>query len=173
LKSILLLILLHLSLFAHPHTFVDLYPTIKVQDNKITSLRFTWVFDEMTSSMLIMDLDTDMNQKIDTKENNYIYNNYFQSLADYGFYTFVTVNSKRVQLPEPTNFKANIKNHRISYSFDIVGSFDIRKTSFEFGDRDLYVAMVLKKEFVHIEGATPKVTTINDDRYFGYKLELQ
>jgi len=172
LKSLLLLFLLHLSLFGHPHTFMDVYPTIKVEKGHTSSIHFKWVFDEMTSSMLIMDIDSNGNGKIEAKENFFIYANYFITLEDYGFYTHVTVDSKPVELPKPKNFKATIENHRVCYSFDIEANYDITKTAFSFGDEELYVACMLKKEFLNVVGAQVKITELKDD-FFGYKLELQ
>ena len=171
-KSLLLLFLLHLSLFGHPHTFMDVYPTIKVEKGHTSSLHFKWVFDEMTSSMLIMDIDSNSNGKIEPKENFFIYANYFITLEDYGFYTHITVDSKPVELPKPKNFKATIENHRVCYSFDIEAHYDITKTTFSFGDEELYIACMLKKEFLNVVGAKAEITELKDE-YFGYKLELQ
>ena len=86
-KLIFIFIFFTNILFAHPHTFIDIYPTIKIKDNKITYLRFRWEIDEMTSSMLIMEFDQDGDGKIGKKENFFIYSSYFVSLQDYNFYT--------------------------------------------------------------------------------------
>jgi len=173
LKSLLILFLLHITLLAHPHTFIDVHPTIKVEDGTTTSIHFKWVFDEMTSAMLIMDVDTNGDGKISTKESSTIYSNYFISLEDYGFYTHIKLNSKEINLPEPKNFKASVENNRLCYSFEIPGSYEINKTLFEFGDVDLYVAMVLKKEFVTVSGAEAKISDLENDTYFGYTMELK
>jgi len=161
------------TLFAHPHTFIDVYPTIKVKNNKIVSLHFKWVMDEMTSSMLIMDFDQNGDGKINSKENFFIYSSYFVSLSDYDFYTTVKINGKVVKLPKPKNFKATIENHKICYSFDIKQEYNIKNTIFEFGDPDFYVAMLLKDKYVKIQGAKAKVSEMDNDFYFGYKLEFQ
>ena len=171
-KLLLTLFLLQFTLYAHPHTFMDVYPTIKVDKGETSSIHFKWVFDEMTSSMLIMDIDRNGNGKIDAKENLFIYTNYFQTLEDYGFYTYVRVNSKLVELPKPKNFKATIENHRVCYSFDIEANYEIAKTTFSFGDEELYVACMLKKEFLNVVGAKVKITELKDE-FFGYKMELE
>ncbi len=171
-KSLLLLFLLKLSLLAHPHTFIDLYPSIKVENGKTSSIHFKWVFDEMTSAMLIMDIDSDGDGKISKKENFFIYANYFTSLADYDFYTHIEVDKKLVELPKPKNFKATIENNRICYSFDLIHNYDIDKTVFGFGDFDFYIAVMLKDEFTTISGAKAKITSVKES-YFGYKMELK
>ncbi len=161
------------SLYAHPHTFIDVYPTIEVKDAKIKSMHFKWVLDEMTSTMLIMDLDKDGNGKIDEKENLFIEKEYFSMFKDYSFYTHIKVNKKTVKFKQPTNFKATIENYRICYSFEIEESYDIKNTLIEFGDTAYYVAMILKDEFLKVNGATVKITKVDSDSYYGYALELK
>jgi len=172
-NKIFLLLLFITSLYAHPHTFIEVYPTIKVKDSKTSTVSFKWVLDEMTSTILIMELDQDGDGKISKKENSFIYSNYFTIFKDYSYYTHIKVKDKLIKFPKPINFKASIENHRICYSFEIKENYNIKDTSFEFGDSDFYVAMILKDEFVKVEGAIAKVTGVDNDFYYGYRLELK
>ncbi len=159
-------------LFAHPHTFIEVYPNIKVKDNKIIEIHFKWKIDEMTSSMLIMEFDQNGDGKISKKENTFIYNNYFTQLKDYNFYTDIQIKNKVQKFPKTKNFKATIENNKICYSFDVEKIYNSKDTKFNFGDTDFFVAMILKKEFVKVVGAKAKVSELDNDFYFGYKLEL-
>ena len=170
--KLILLLLISTFLFAHPHTFIDVYPTIKVKNNKITYLRFRWEIDEMTSSMLIMDIDQNGDGKIDDKENKYLEENYFNVFADYDYYTYIKVKNKTIKFPKITNFKASIKNHKVCYAFDVDLKTDISDTVIEFGDSDFYVAMMLKDEFVTVSGAKVKTSGVDNDFYYGYRLEF-
>ena len=172
-KIFLYIVLLCNLLYAHPHTFIEIYPTIKVTDKQITKLNFVWKLDEMTSSMLIMEVDENGDNKIDKKEQKYIYENYFNSLIDYNYYTDITINHKIKLFPKPNNFKSFIKNNRLCYSFEINKNINIDQVYFDFGDQDFFVAMILKKEFVTIDGANAIVTDLDNDFYFGYRLELE
>ncbi len=172
-KSLYLLVLFTLTLFAHPHTFIDVYPTMVVKDGKADNIRITWKIDEMTSSMLIMDVDTNGDGKIDSKESKYIEENYFNIFADYNFYTYLIIKGKKVELPTPTNFVATIENHRVCYSFDLKYNYVVKNMAFEFGDTDMYTAMVLKDEFTNIAGAKAVVSGVDNDFYYGYRLELK
>ena len=172
-KILLISLLLISSLFSHPHTFIDVYPTIKVKDEKITSVHFKWALDEMTSTILIMELDQDMDGKINKKENSYIHDNYFYIFENYSYYTHIKVDGEVINSLKVKNFKATIEKGRICYSFEVEGSFDIKNTVFEFGDTDFYVAMVLKDEFLDVDGAKATVTGVDNDFYYGYKLELK
>ncbi len=172
-KTIFILFILILSLFSHPHTFIDVYPTIKVKDNSDTTVHFKWVLDDMTSTILIMELDEDADGEINEKENSYIYDEYFSSFKDYDYYTYIKVDGKDVKFPEPENFKATIENNKICYSFDIKLSYNIKKIIIEFGDSSYYVAMVLKEKFVDAKGLSVKITNEDNDIYYGYRLEFK
>jgi len=171
-KKYLLYFLFSTTLFAHPHTFIDVYPSLQVQDSKTHKITFEWKIDEMTSTMLMMDIDSDGNGKIDKKENKFIEENYFNVFSDYDYYTYIKVDNKTIKFPIPQNFRAKIENNRVVYSFDILGDFDTKNTVVEFGDSDFYVAMVLKDKFIHVDGAKAKAIGVDNDFYYGYRLEF-
>ena len=172
-KIIISFILLFNILYAHPHTFIDVYPTITVKNKIVEKIHFIWKLDEMTSSMLIMEFDINSNGKIDQEEQQFVYENYFSSLIDYNFYTEVTINGKIDKFPEPKNFNAFIENNKICYSFEINKEYKINEMLFDFGDTDFFIAMILKKEFIKISGAKAIVSDLDNDFYFGYRLELK
>ncbi|MEA3229167.1 MAG: DUF1007 family protein [Campylobacterota bacterium] len=171
-KKYLILSLFTLSLFAHPHTFIDVYPTINIKDGKAQTIHFKWKIDEMTSSMLIMDVDSDGDGKINSKENRFIRDTYFTVFTEYNYYTHIKIDGKTIPFPQTKNFKASIENHRVCYSFDIEGDFDMKRTIIEVGDSDFYVAMVLKQEFLSIKGMNAQATGVDNEFYYGYKVEF-
>ncbi len=172
-KIIFVFLLFITSLFAHPHTFIEVYPTIKVKDDKTTKLHFKWVLDEMTSTILAMELDQDGDGAINSQENLFIQDNYFSIFKDYSYYTHIIVDGKTIPFPKPKNFKATIENHRICYSFDIEENFNTTHTVIEFGDTSYYVAMVLKDEFLKIDGASATISEVDSESYYGHRLELK
>jgi ABC-type uncharacterized transport system substrate-binding protein len=129
--------------------------------------------DDMTSSMLIMEFDLNRNGKIDKKENIFVYENYFLSLEKNNYYMYILVENKSIPLQSISNFQASIEDHRLCYSFDIIQNLDIKKTKFEFYDKDLFVAFMLKKEFVTAENRKIKITGIDKDFYYINRLEIQ
>jgi len=172
-KIIISIILLFNILYAHPHTFIEVYPTITVKHKTIEKIHFVWKMDEMTSSMLIMEFDVNANNKLDPEEQHHIYENYFNSLIDYNFYTDITINDKIEKFPKPKKFKAFIENNKLCYSFVIEKKLNITNTLFDFGDPDFFIAMILKKEFAKVTGAEAVVSDLDNDFYFGYRLELK
>ena len=159
--------------FAHPHTFIEVYPTIIIKNDITEKINFKWKIDEMTSTMLIMEFDQNGDGKIDQNENKFIYENYFINLKDYNFYTDIKIKNKIQLFPKPKNFKTTIENNRVCYSFDIDKKYNTKDIKFDFGDEDFFVAMILKEEFVKVSGAKSKVKELDMDFYFGYRLELQ
>ncbi|MEA2098863.1 MAG: DUF1007 family protein [Campylobacterota bacterium] len=171
-KIFFILLIFISSLFSHPHTFIDVYPTITTKNNSSSTIHFKWVMDDMTSTILIMELDQNGDGKISPKENRYIDKEYFAIFKDFDYYTHILAKGKKIKFPEATNFKASIENNKICYSFDIKLDQNIKDTVLEFGDSDFYVAMVLKKEFIDAKGFSSKVTGVDNDFYYGYRLEL-
>jgi len=157
---------------AHPHTFIDLFPKITYKNNTITSIHFKWKFDAMTSQLLLMEFDQNMNGQIDVDENDYVDINYFKPLEDYGFYTDIRINQKST-FTKPKNFKASIdKEQRIVFSFDI----DINKNKdnvyIDFYDEENFTAFMLKNEFI----SSPtffKLVDVDNDFYFAHRLQFK
>jgi ABC-type uncharacterized transport system substrate-binding protein len=168
-KRIFLFLLAINFLYAHPHVFIEVHPTIKVKNHKINLIHFKWVIDEMTSSMLIMELDTNGNGKIDKKENSIVFNDYFSSLKKDDFYTIMMI-KKRPHKFKPINFKATIENYKVCYSFDIKENVNIKDLKFYFRDETFFVAMILKNSFINIKGAK---AVIKPRESGGYQLEFK
>lgn len=172
-KSIFILFILISSLFSHPHTFIEVYPTIEVKNDSTSVVHFNWVLDDMTSTILIMELDQNGDGVIDEKESRHIEIEYFSIFKGYDYYTYIKADGKDVKLPEPENFRATIEKSKICYSFDIKLNYNIKDIAIEFGDKSYYVAMVLKDKFVDAKGLSVKVTKVDNDIYYGYRLELK
>lgn len=172
-KKLFLSILLISNLFSHPHIFMDIYSDINIQNNEQSTVKFTWKIDEMTSSMLIMESDVNLDNKIDATESKYIYENFFLHLDEFDYYTDIKINNKKQNFPQIKNFKAYIEDHKLCYEFELSQKYDIKNTTFDFGDKDFFVAFMIKDEFLNIQGAKAKITEVDNDFFFGYKLEFQ
>ena len=163
--------ILPLFLFAHPHTFLDVYAHVKSENQKIKSINFKWIFDDMTSQLLIMEFDQNMDGKIDKNEMEYIKTNYFDYLKQFNYYTNIKIENKS-QFAKPINFKSYIENMRVVYQFDLNFNYDKSKIKIELYDEDMFTALVLKKEFITSK-IKYKVSDVDNDIYFGYRLEFE
>ena len=159
-------------LFAHPHTFIDVYADINSSKNN-QNITFKWKFDEMTSQLLLMEFDANMDGKLDKDEIEYIKTNYFESLVEYGYYTYIKVGNKSIKT-KPFNFTSFIEdNIKIVYQFDINIKEEKKKhIAISLYDEERFSALILKKEFIK-SNIKYKLSDIVNDIYFGYKLELK
>ena len=164
-KILTFIILFISSVYAHPHTFIDVYPTLIQRDGYVKQVNIKWLLDEMTSSMLIMEFDPNGDGKLDKKENKYIRDNYFITLKDYSFYTYIKDRYK------VDNFHATIKKNRIEYSFALIPLKKTKVKGFyiDFYDEDFFVSMQLKEEFV-TQKIPHIVKDIDGDWFYGYKI---
>ena len=105
---------------AHPHIFVDAELEV-IADNSgnVAKLRNAWTFDEVFSSSVILDFDTNQDLKLDASELQKLATTIYGSLADYGYFTVVTHNGHDVKMAKPENFKAHYKDGQMSVTFDI------------------------------------------------------
>ena len=172
-KKFLLPLLFSFSLYAHPHAFIDVYPTITFHHGVANTIHFRWKIDEMTSAMLMMDIDKNSDGKIDAKESAFAKKNYFDLFKEYDFYTSIEVDGDPIEMPQPQNFKASLEDSSLIYSFDIQGDFDKKHTVVEFGDSDYYMAFILKNEFITVAGAQADAIGVDNDFYYGYKMEFR
>lgn len=147
----ILLFVLNSSILAHPHTFIEVEPTLSIKDEKITKFNIKWTLDEMTSMMLIMELDNNGNGKLEKDEQEFIYENYFSSLDKYNFYMNIS-SQKQVLIIEPKEFKALIEKGKLIYSFEIKNNINLKDLKIDFFDKDLYVGMMLEKEYIKLVG---------------------
>ena len=118
-------------------------------------------------------IDLNADGAIDKKENTFVYKNYFLSLEQNNYYMDILVEDQSIPLSSISNFKASIEDNRLCYSFDIIQNLDIKKTKFEFYDKDLFVAFMLKKEFVTAENKKVKIIGIDKDFYYINRLEIE
>lgn len=165
---IFILFLLTISSQAHPHTFIEVKPSIQVIKKQINKLSIKWVLDEMTSMMLIMELDNNANGKLEKDENTYIYENYFASLKKYNFYMEIDSKNKNLQL-SPKNFKASIEKNQLVYSFDIEEKLDLKDLKINFYDEELFVGLILEKKYIEVLGLDKKYANNIKKNVFGVK----
>jgi len=149
--KITFLLLLSIKAFSHPHTFIEVKPTIEIKDEKINKFNIKWTLDDMTSMMLIMELDKNANGKFEKDENSYIFNSYFSSLEKQNFYMSINSNKQDLIL-KPKMFKASIEGNRLIYSFDIQNNISLEKLKISFFDKELFVGMIIEKEYIKING---------------------
>jgi len=167
-RTFVLFFLSSIMLSAHPHCFVDVYPAINKEN-----ITIRWVFDEMSSQMLIMDFDTDRNGKLNEKESGMVYKESFSGLKAFEYYTYFYRKDKKLPTPIADSFMATIEENKVNFYFTM--KLPEGTTAIKFYDEEMFSAYVLKEAFV--KKANPassyRLKKLDGDFFFGYVLELQ
>lgn len=112
---------------AHPHVFADARLEIETSaDGQIIELRNIWRFDEVFSSSVIMDFDMNSDMQLDTGELAQIGEMVTQSLADFDYYTNVTVNGKDIGTSLPETIKVDYQDGQLLMFFALVPEKDMQ-----------------------------------------------
>lgn len=168
LKSILLLCVFFSFGFAHPHIFID--TKVTVEKEKII---ISWIFDEMTSSVIIADYDKNKNKTLEQNEVDFMEKDHFKPLATYNFFSAFVENTKESKIKTYTAFGAFIEKGKLHYQFEIPKPKS-KIYEIHFYDPEMYVAMIVnKKETKCYSGATCKVEGYDADFYYGYKVSIK
>ncbi|MBD3792342.1 MAG: DUF1007 family protein [Campylobacterales bacterium] len=167
-KIVISLLVFTLSLFAHPHVFVDVYPKVGKE-----TIQLRWVFDEMTSNMLIMDYDVDHDNAFSPAESEVLVSDIFASLKEHDYYTYFFKGEEQLSTGEARDFGASIHGSQLVFTFTLTRPAEAETV--RFFDVDNMTAYQVTEAFV--KEANPgqffKVYEHEYDYYYGYVLELK
>lgn len=139
---------------AHPHVYVDAALTFQVGENGLTGLDQNWLFDEIFSNAILSDLGLDGASLETTLGQEKIREGAFAYLANYGYFTFIENNGKRIPVKSADNFRAFLRDGRLVYDFTIPLDIpfsemkDFRAAVF---DKEYYSDILLLKDAIAFE----------------------
>ncbi len=137
-KKFIILILSFVSLYAHPHFFIDSFLDIHKD-----YLKHTWKFDRLNSKILMFEFDKNRNKKVDEQEKMAFINKYFEPLKKENYNLFIDVDGQEYSA-KPEDIELQIVKKRVQLSF-------ITKVSIKSGstictmDQSIYMAYKLNK----------------------------
>ena len=175
-KLLITFLLTSVVLSAHPHIFIDIYPKINIENSRATSLSIEWKFDQMTSSVLIMDYDKNKDGKFSKKETAKAKKNAMRIFKKYDYCLKIMKGDRNIKIQKLKNFKVSIDElDRIVYSFDLVCNFDPKGTILLFYYGDYYIAFMLKKTIVQPlnKNLDFSIRKVDNARYFGYAMTIK
>lgn len=105
--------------WAHPHVWIDNTATFVFAQGKIGSIRLRWEFDEIFSASLISQFDKNKDKKLDPAEIKELEKGAFANLANYSYFTYLTVDDKPVPVVRVTGFTAWIEKDKLVYEFTV------------------------------------------------------
>jgi ABC-type uncharacterized transport system substrate-binding protein len=130
---------------AHPHVFADArLEVVAGADGTISELHNIWRFDEVFSSSVLMDFDKNANLQLDPEELVAIGDTVRQSLADFSYYTTLTLDGKSVDVAAPDVINVDYKDGQLLMFFAVKPASPMPlkgKLTFGVYDPTMYTAM--------------------------------
>lgn len=103
--------------WSHPHVFVDSAVTVVFDEKGVAGFKIRWEFDEMFSSMIILDFDTNGNNRFEPSEIEEVRNGAFSNLRTFDYFTHVRINGEPFKVKCVTDFSAEIADGILIYRF--------------------------------------------------------
>jgi ABC-type uncharacterized transport system substrate-binding protein len=104
--------------FAHPHVFAEARLEIATEGDKIEALRHVWRFDDLFSSTVIFEFDQNKDLKLDAEELEMVGSVILESLAEFGYFQFVTANGKDIAMNPPERIVATLEDQQLLILFE-------------------------------------------------------
>ena len=153
---------------AHPHLFIE--TKVDVLPEKII---VTWRFDEMSSAIIMGDYDKNKNKKLDPDEVAFMEKDHFRTLEPYSYFIHMSDGKDEFDLKRVGEFSASFDAKKLIYTFAIPKP-KFKKYELRFYDAEMYVALILKKEWLTCkEPIKCKIEGYDADFYYAYKVMVQ
>ena len=108
------------SALAHPHVYAEARLEIVIGDTgTVEELRHVWRFDDLFSSTILLDFDTNANLKLESSELLEIGNVVRESLADYDYYTSISHDGQAVKIQPPDAIHVDFQDGQILMFFAV------------------------------------------------------
>ena len=151
---------------AHPHVFVDSALKLRFKKNDLTAIDVIWTFDEMSSDMFLIDLDTNADgtlSKAEWKKQRPDIEGY---LSEQSFFVHVTLDGKRIHFAKLNTFTASFADGILTYKMTIpVGIAQKaapQKMQIAIFDPSYYTDFYTALEAVSVNGNTNLQLSIDD-----------
>lgn len=103
----------------HPHVFAEARLDVVINPDKtVKVLRHLWRFDDLFSSTVLVEFDSNGDLKLDDQELQEVSQTVYASLADYNYFQLVTVDGKDVAMKPPPALMANYENDQLIILFE-------------------------------------------------------
>jgi len=162
---LLLILILPVTLFAHPHMSINAYAHYYFDKTGFTGYYIQWIFDPLFSSQIVYECDIDNNLSFSDEEIKEVESYYFERLDKYNYYTFIKINNRKVPLGIPSNFSAEIDKddeNVVIFTFYVPLNlpYDTVETNFEMDFEDItnYTAFICPQRKLSVYGDVNKIS---------------
>ena len=169
------LFLLAPSAWPHPHVFLDATARMVFDNKGLAGFRIQWVFDEMFSSMIILDFDKNGTGRFDPPEMARLQKDAFMNLRDLDFFTHIKIDGKAFKISSVNDFTAEIRDGTVTYRFfvpcHVPASGSFREVKLSLYDQSYYHSVTLGKDPVTYENnrlydVTQRIETNKNEAYY-------
>lgn len=135
---------------AHPHIFAEASLEIVVApDATLESLRHVWRFDDLFSSTVLLEFDENSDLALSHDELEAVASVIHESLAEFGYFQFVSANDKSVEMRAPDRIVALFEDHQLTILFESSPAAPLKlegKVDFGVYDPTFYTAIDFYKD---------------------------
>ncbi|MFD2236419.1 DUF1007 family protein [Aureimonas populi] len=130
---------------AHPHVFAEArMEIVGTPEGRLASVRNIWRMDELFSSSVLFDFDRNRDGRLDEEELDAIGAVVRESLAEWGFYTFVEIAGREVKMRAPDQIRTLYQEGQLLMFFEMAADeeIDLKATpaTFSVFDDSFFVA---------------------------------
>ena len=104
---------------AHPHVFIDAQIKVYFDADGLKGFNIVWTFDKMFSELMLDEFDDDVDDNFNQEEQKQIYLKAFSNLKKHAYFTKIVIDNKPFDIKNIANFKAEINEGVMTYSFFI------------------------------------------------------
>lgn len=121
---------------AHPHVWITYQVKVVNDKDGIRQLQFTWVLDEMFTSMVKEDFNL---KTITEKDSAFIRDHAFNNLKKYHYYMDIKLDDAPFVPSEVRDFTTRLKGKKLEYQFMIALPKAAKKIELSLSDQEFYV----------------------------------
>jgi ABC-type uncharacterized transport system substrate-binding protein len=104
---------------AHPHVWAEARLEVGVDDQReVKWLRHVWRFDELFSSTVLFEFDTNRDLQLSAEELEVVASVIHESLAEFDYFQVVNREGKAVPMEPPAHMIANFENDQLIIAFE-------------------------------------------------------
>ena len=156
--ALLLVLLPPLGAAAHPHVFVDARAEVVFDgEGRIDAVRHIWQFDAAFSAYATVNLDADGDGALSDVELAPLAKVNVDSLAEFGFFTWLTVDEVDADFVPPTEYWLEMHGERLTLFYTLPLTVPVRpgaRTMLEVFDPEYFVAFAFVEQTpVLLDGA--------------------
>lgn len=104
---------------AHPHVFAEASLEVVVDaDGAVTALRHVWRFDDLFSATVMFEFDANRDLQLDNAELETVSQVIHESLAEFDYFQFVTLDGRDIPMNPPERMMANFQDQQLVIAFE-------------------------------------------------------